>query len=65
MVVHCKMQVSTQPETNLSPVGEEVLLEGTLGCVLVVQHLGVKRGYFLSSQTQFYRVPYESQNAEC
>lgn len=45
--------------SHLPPVLEEVLPEDILGCVLVIQHFGEKRGNLFSGSTEFHQLAYK------
>lgn len=42
--------------SHLPPVLKEVLSEDLLGCVLVVQHFGEKRGNLFSGSAEFHQL---------
>lgn len=43
----------------LYPVIEEIVPEGLLGRVLMIQHLGKKSRYLFGSQAEFHRLPWK------
>lgn len=45
--------------SHLPPVLKEVLPEDLLGCVLVVQHFGEKRGNLFSGSAEFHQLAYK------
>lgn len=45
--------------SHLPPVLKEVLPEDLLGCVLVVQHFGKKRGNLFSGSAEFHQLAYK------
>lgn len=48
--------------SHLSPVLEEILSEDVLGGVLVIQHLGEKRGDLFSRSAEFHQLAYKKKN---
>lgn len=48
--------------SHLPPVLEEVLSEDVFGCVLVIQHLGEKRGNLFSRSGKFHRLAYKKKS---
>lgn len=50
--------------SHLPPVLEEVLSEDVFGCVLMIQHLGEKRGNLFSGSGEFHQLAYK-KNQKC
>lgn len=48
--------------SHLPPVLEEILSEDVFGCVLMIQHLGEKRGNLFSGSAEFHQLAYKKNN---
>lgn len=50
--------------SHLPPVLKEILSEDVFGCVLMIQHLGKKRGNLFSGSAEFHQLAYK-KNQHC